>query len=193
LKSGNGHGLNEEESGFSGNHVLTNSDKIYRFVLGTSNRHERKRKMPFLSEQKTGNLRRKAIFLAGIFVFVTGCASHLTYDKTSTSDIPFLKRRPPSLEKAIIIDPKGPSLDPKYYEVMGKASSDVSHVSALAPHCDDATEMLRLEAENVGGDALIDFSCTSGTFNARAEGTVIVFKNREEALRVLKEIKAVLK
>jgi uncharacterized protein YbjQ (UPF0145 family) len=66
-------------------------------------------------------------------------------------------------------------------------------VSALAPHCDDATEMLRLEAENVGGDALIDFSCTSGTFNARAEGTVIVFKNREEALRVLKEIKAVLK
>ena len=149
--------------------------------------------MPSLFEQKAWTLRRKALFFAGIFVFVSGCASHLTFDKSSTSDIPFLKRKPPSLERAIIIDPKGPSLDPKYYEVMGKASSEVSHVSALAPHCSDATEMLRLEAENVGGDALIDFSCTSGTFNASANGTVIIFKNREEALKVLKDIKAVLK
>ncbi len=53
--------------------------------------------------------------------------------------------------------------------------------------------MLRFEAENVGGDALIDVSCTSGTFNASANGTVITFKNREEALKVLKDIKAVLK
>jgi hypothetical protein len=149
--------------------------------------------MPSRFEQKVRDWRRKAIFFAGIFAFVSGCASHLTYDKSSTSDIPFLNRKPPSLEKAIIIDPKGPSLDPKYYDVIGKASSQVSHVSALAPHCSDATEMLRLEAENDGGDAVIDFSCTSGTFNASANGTVIIFKNREEALKVLKDIKAILK
>jgi len=138
-------------------------------------------------------MRGKAIFFAGIFAFVIGCASHLNYDKSSRSDIPFHKRKVPSLEKAIIIDPQGPALDPKYYEVMGRADSEVSNVTALVSHCKDATEMLRFEAENVGGDALIDVSCTSGTFNATANGTVISFKNRGEALKALKEIKAVLK
>ena len=138
-------------------------------------------------------MRGKAIFFVGILAFAVGCTSHLDYDKSSKSDIPFYKRKVPSLERAIIIDPKGPSLDPKYYEVMGKAESEVSHVSALAPHCKNAIEMLRYEAENVGGDALIDVSCTSKAFNATANGTIISFKNRKEALKVLKEIKAVLK
>ncbi len=138
-------------------------------------------------------MKRKAIFFVWILVFVIGCASHLNYEKSSKTDIPFHKRKPPSLEKAVIIDPKGPSLDPVYYEVMGKAESEVSHPSALAPHCKDAIEMLRYEAENVGGDALINVSCTSGTFNATANGTIISFKSRKEALKVLKEIKAVLK
>ena len=138
-------------------------------------------------------MRTKAIFFAGIFAFVMGCTSHLNYDKSSKTDIPFYKRKMPSLEKAIIIDSTGPALDPKYYEVMGKAESEVSHVSALAPNCKDAIKMLRNEAEIVGGDALIDVSCARGTFNASANGTVITFKNREEALKVLKDIKAVLK
>ena len=138
-------------------------------------------------------MRGKAIFFAGIFAFVIGCASHLNYDKSSKSDIPFYKRKVPSLEKAIIIDPQGPALDPRYYEVMGRAEGEVSHVSALVSHCKEAIKWLRYEAETVGGDALIDVSCTSGTFNATAKGTVISFKNREEALKVLKEIKAILK
>jgi hypothetical protein len=54
-------------------------------------------------------------------------------------------------------------------------------------------KMLRYEAEIVGGDALIDVSCASGTFGASANGTVIAFKNRAEALKVLKEIKAILR
>ena len=149
--------------------------------------------MPSMFGQKAQDLRRKALFFAGIFAFVIGCSSHLTYERSSKSDIPFYKRKVPSLEKAIIIDPKGPSLDSKYYEVMGRADSEVSNVSALVSHCKDAIEMLRYEAENVGGDAVIDVSCTSGTFNASANGTVISFKNREEALKVLKDIKAVLK
>lgn len=138
-------------------------------------------------------MRRKAILLAGIFAFVIGCASHLNYDKASKSNIPFYKRKVPSLEKAIIIDPKGPALDPKYYEVMGRAESEVSHVSALVSHCKEAIKWLRYEAENVGGDALMDVSCTSGAFNATANGTVVSFKNRQEALKVLKEINAILK
>ncbi len=138
-------------------------------------------------------MRRKAILFAGIFAFVIGCASHMNYEKTSQSDIPFYKRKPPTLEKAIIIDSNGPSLDPKYYQVMGRAEGKVSHVSALAPHCKDAIEMLRYEAENVGGDALINVSCTSDAFTGTAQGTVISFYNRQEALKVLKDIKAVLK
>lgn len=149
--------------------------------------------MPFIFEQKTQDLRRKAICFAGIFAFVIGCASQSNFEMSSKSDIPFYKRKVPSLEKAIIIDSKGPSLDPKYYEVMGKAESKVSDVWSLAPHCKDAIEMLRNEAETVGGDALIDVSCTSGSFNASATGTVISFYNRKQALKVLKDINAVLK
>jgi hypothetical protein len=149
--------------------------------------------MASIFEHKAQDFRRKAIFFAGIFAFVIGCASDLPNAPFSKSDIPFSNRKPPSLEEAIIIDPKGPSLDPKYYEVMGRADSEAGNVSALAPHCEDAIKMLRREAEMVGGDALIDVSCTSGTFDAKANGTVITFKNREEALKVLKDIKAVLK
>jgi len=149
--------------------------------------------MPSIFEQKAQDLRRKAIFFAGIFAFVMGCTSYLAYERSAKSDIPFYKRKIPTLEKAIIIDPKGPSLDPKYYEVMGRIDSEARNVTLLVDQCKDAFELLRFEAENVGGDALIDVSCTSGTFNATAKGTVISFKNREEALKALKEIKAVLK
>ncbi len=90
--------------------------------------------MPSIFEQKAQDLRRKAIFFAGIFALVIGCASHLTHDKSSKSDIPFYKRKVPSLEKAIIIALKGPSLDPKYYEVMGRADSKASNVTALVSH-----------------------------------------------------------
>ncbi len=138
-------------------------------------------------------MRRRTVILVGIFAFVIGCTSHLNYDKFSKTDIPFYKRKVPSLEAAIIIDSKGPSLDSRYYDVMGKAESEVGHVSALVSHCKEAIKWLRYEAENVGGDALIDVSCTSSSFNATASGTVISFKNRKEALKVLKEIKAVLK
>jgi hypothetical protein len=148
--------------------------------------------MPSIFEQKAQALRRKPIFFAGIFAFVIGCASHLG-DQSSKSYIPFDKQKVPSLEKAIIIDPKGPALGPQYYEVMGRAVSEASHVSSINSHCDDAIEMLRYEAEKVGGDALIGVSCTSRKFDANADGTIITFRNREEALKVLRDIGAVLK
>jgi uncharacterized protein YbjQ (UPF0145 family) len=71
--------------------------------------------------------------------------------------------------------------------------SHASNPSALVNHCKDAMEMLRYEAESVGGDALINVSCSLETYEADASGTIILFKNREEALKVLKQIKAVLK
>jgi len=138
-------------------------------------------------------MRKKAILFVGIFAFAFGCASHLNYERSSTSDIPFHKRKIPSLEKAIVIDSKGPSLDPKFYEIMGRAVAKVSNVSALSSHCKDAIDLLRLEAEKVGGDALINVSCSSGAFDANASGTIISFKNRQEGLKVLRDIKAVLK
>jgi len=138
-------------------------------------------------------MRKKAICFAGIFIFVFGCASHLNYQKYSSNDVPFDKRKIPSLEKAIVIDPKGPSLDPKYYEIMGRAVSEVSDVSALESHCENAIEMLRIETERVGGDAVINVSCSSRSFGANADGAIISFKNRQEALKVLRDIKAVLK
>ena len=138
-------------------------------------------------------MRRKAVLSVGIFLFALGCASHLINERSSTSDIPFEKRKTPSLENAIVIDPQGPSLDPKYYEIMGEASAQVSNVSAIPAHCKDAIDMLRYETEKVGGDALINVSCNSGSFGAGASGTIISFKNRQEVLKVLRDIKAVLK
>ena len=52
--------------------------------------------------------------------------------------------------------------------------------------------MLRYEAENVGADALINVSCSSDKFSAEASGTAITFRNREQTLKVLKDIKAIL-
>jgi hypothetical protein len=138
-------------------------------------------------------MRRNAVLFAGIFIFALGCASHLIHERSATSDIPSEKRKVPSLDKAIVIDPQGPSLDPNYYEIMGKASAEVGNVSAIPNHCKDAIEMLRYETEKVGGDAVINASCNSGSFGANASGTIISFKNRQEALKALREIKAILK
>lgn len=123
------------------------------------------------------------LLFAVILVILTGCASYLSYDRSSSNDILFHKRKPPSFEKAIIIDTNGPQLDTKYYEIMGRVMSQVSNVTALTNHCKDAIEMLRYEAESVGADALVNVSCGSGKFDASASGTAIAFKNRGEALK----------
>jgi len=137
-------------------------------------------------------MRKMIIWVVAGLAILNGCASYLSYDRYSTSDIPFHKRKPPSLDKAIIISTNGPQLELKYYEIMGNVISQISNITIFQNHCKDAIEMLRYEAENVGADALINVSCSSGKYNADASGTAIAFKNREQALRVLKEIKAIL-
>jgi uncharacterized protein YbjQ (UPF0145 family) len=127
-------------------------------------------------------------------VMLIGCKSylHLSVDRSSTSDIPFERRKPASANKAIIISTNGPQLEPKYYEVMGKVMSQVENMTSLENHCMDAMEMLRHEAEKVGADALINVSCTPDKYSANASGTAIAFRNSEETLKVLRDIKAVL-
>jgi pantothenate kinase type III len=136
---------------------------------------------------------RKIMILitVGITVLV-GCASYLSYSRQSTNDIPFEKRKPLSLEKAIILSTKGPQLEPKFYEIIGKVRSQVENISSLQNHCKDAFDMLRYEAESVGADALIDVSCSSEKYSAQAFGTAITFTNREEVLKVLRDINAIV-
>jgi uncharacterized protein YbjQ (UPF0145 family) len=70
--------------------------------------------------------------------------------------------------------------------------SQIDNLTMFHNHCKDAIEMLRYEAENVGADALINISCSPDKFSANASGTAITFKNREQALKLLKDMKATL-
>jgi len=121
-----------------------------------------------------------------------GCRSYMSYERQSTSDIPFHKRKPPTMERTIIISSNGPQLDQKYYEIMGNVRAKIDNISAFQNHCKDAIEMLRQEAENVGADALVNVSCRPEQFSASASGTAISFKNRGQSLEVLRDIKAIL-
>ena len=137
-------------------------------------------------------MKRMMILIVVGIVMLIGCRSYLSYNRNSTSDIPFDKRKPLSLNKAIIIGTNGPQLEPKYYEIMGKVMSQVENITSLENHCKDAMETLRQEAENVGADALINVSCSSDKYSANASGMAITFRNREQTLKVLKDIKAIL-
>jgi hypothetical protein len=136
---------------------------------------------------------RKMMILTvvGIAILI-GCKSYMSYNRDSTTDIPFDKRRPPLMDKAIIISSKGPQLEPKYYEIMGKVRSQADNLTIFQNHCKDAIELLRYEAENVGADALINVSCSPDNFSAGASGTAITFRDREQALKLLKDMKAII-
>ena len=135
---------------------------------------------------------KRVIWIVLGLAMLLGCRSYTDFARSSSSDIPFHKRRPPSMEKAIIISSMGPQLEPKHYEVLGRVKSHVENISKFSKHCKDALQMLRYEAENVGADALINVSCSAEKYSAEAFGTAIIFKNREQALKALKEMKAIL-
>jgi uncharacterized protein YbjQ (UPF0145 family) len=137
-------------------------------------------------------MKKIIIFMAIGWAVFLGCRSYLSYDRSSTNDIPFHKRRPPNMDKAIIISTKGPQLESKYYEVMGNVRSKIENITSLRNHCKDAIEMLRYETENVGADALINVSCRQEKYGAQATGSAILFNDREQALRILQDIKAIL-
>jgi uncharacterized protein YbjQ (UPF0145 family) len=127
--------------------------------------------------------------IVGFAMFV-GCRSYMSYGRHSSSDIPFDKRKPPSLNKAVIISTNGPQLGPTYYQTMGRVRSKIENVSAFQNHCKDAIEMLRYEAEVAGADALMNVSCSPDNYGAAAYGTAITFYDRDQAFEVLRNIKA---
>jgi uncharacterized protein YbjQ (UPF0145 family) len=141
---------------------------------------------------KERGMRKIIIWIVVGMVMLTGCRSYFSYDRNSTSDIPFHKRKPPNMDKVIIISTNGPQLEPKYYEIMGNVMSQIDNITIFQNHCKDAIEMLRYEAGNVGADALIGVSCSPDKYSAEALGTAITFRNREQALKVLKDMKAIL-
>ena len=138
-------------------------------------------------------MRKVMILIVVGIAILMGCRSYISYERQSASDIPFDKRKPPSLDKTIIIiSTNGPQLESEYYMIMGKVRSNVDNWISLENHCKDAIGMLRYEAEKVGADALIDVSCSPDKYSAEALGTAITFRNREQALKVLKDMKAIL-
>jgi pantothenate kinase type III len=137
-------------------------------------------------------MRKTVIWIVLGLVILMGCRSYLSYERHSSSDIPFHKRKPPSLNKAIIISTKGPQLEPKNYEIMGKVNSKIENITTFQKHCKDAIEMLRYEAEVVGADALMNVSCRREKWGAAASGTAITFNSRDQALKVLEDINAII-
>lgn len=137
---------------------------------------------------------RKTILLIFVgLMMLIGCASYSSYNKYSTNDVPIQNRRLPSGYPTLLISSQGPQLDPQFYDIMGGLTSVVDSVTVFENHCRGAIEMLRYEARSIGADAVINLDCGSGTFGAKASGMAIFFKNREEALKALEKIKAVLR
>jgi len=137
-------------------------------------------------------MRKTVIWIALVLVILIGCRSYLSYERDSSNDIPFHKRKPPSLNKVIIISTKGPQLEPNYYQIMGTVNSRIENITTFQRHCKHAMEMLLYEAEVVGADALMNVSCSRDKYGAAASGTAITFNSRDQALKVLKDSNAIL-
>jgi uncharacterized protein YbjQ (UPF0145 family) len=135
---------------------------------------------------------RKMILVVVALLTLIGCVSG-PYSKYTTNDVPTQKRRPPTGYPTLLISSEGPQLDRKYYEIMGRVISESDNITVFENHCQGAIQMLRYEAKSIGADAVTNIACGSSAFGARASGWAIVFKDREEATKVLEKIGAVLK
>jgi len=99
-----------------------------------------------------------------------------------------------------IISAHGPQLDPEYYVIIGTVEATKDAVTVFDKvSLETIFEMLKSKARQGGADALIRVQYQRKTATGRnvdsiwATGTAIIFKNREEALKKLKEMGAVFK
>lgn len=99
-----------------------------------------------------------------------------------------------------IISIHGPQLDPQYYVVIGTVEANKDAVTVLDKvSLESVFEMLKTKAREGGADALIQVRYQRGVSTGRrvdsvyVTGAAIVFKNREEALKKLKEMGAVFR
>ena len=100
-----------------------------------------------------------------------------------------------------IISEYGQGLDPGYYYVViGIVEANKEAVTVFGKvSLETVFEMLRRKARRGGADALIDIRYQRGTATGRsvdsvsASGIAVVFKNRDEALKKLKDMGAVFR
>ena len=121
---------------------------------------------------------------------LNGCVGG-TYQQWSTHNI--TKSLPPSQYPVFVISEEGPQLEAEYYEVLGSVESVIENITAFERRCIGAINLLKSEARKHGADALIHTHCGAAMGSARASGIAIIFKSREESLRRLKEIGAIMR
>jgi hypothetical protein len=132
---------------------------------------------------------RRLLFFWIIVLILSGCVGE-QYRSTHSID----KSLPPSQYTVIVISEEGPQLEPEYYEELGTVEAAVGDMTPYLARCIGAFYLLKSEARKHGADALIHAQCGAAIIGtARASGIAIIFKDREESLKRLKEIGAILK
>jgi len=132
----------------------------------------------------------RLLFLSIILLMLSGCVGG-TYQHWSTHNIS--TSLPPSQYPVIVISEQGFQLEPEYYEVLGPVESVVENITAFERRCIGAINLLKSEARKHGADALIHTHCGAAVGSARASGIAIIFKNRNESLKRLEEIGAIIR
>jgi hypothetical protein len=134
---------------------------------------------------------RRLLFLLIIVLMLSGCTGGRP-QYTSTHSI--TKYVPASQYSVIVISEQGPQLEPEYYEELGTVEIALGEVTPGGMmKCVGILFLLKSEAKKHGADALIHAQCGQFLGIARASGIAIIFKNREESLKRLKEIEAVIR
>jgi uncharacterized protein YbjQ (UPF0145 family) len=78
------------------------------------------------------------------------------------------------------------------YEILGEVRSLVNNITIFEKRAKGAVEMIRNEARQVGAHAIINVQVGETQFGSSASGIAIRFKDYNEAIRLLKEIGAVI-
>jgi len=126
-------------------------------------------------------------------VVLVGCASwnESKQQVYSTNSVPLAKRSI-SEYPVIIISTQGPQPTPDLFEILGEVRSLVNNITIFEKRGKGAVEMIRNEARQVGAHAIINVQVGETFFGASASGIAIRFKDYNEAIRLLKEMGAVV-
>jgi len=138
---------------------------------------------------------RKHAALLIVILSLVGCAT--------TSFIPYNAANyppKPSSYSMPIISMHGPQPDDKSYIILGSVESSKDAITIFDKvSLSTVTEMVKQAARESGADALINVQYRHGRSTGRRvdsiriNATAIVFKNREESFKQLKEMGAVFK
>ncbi len=138
------------------------------------------------------NMKKIALVLLAM-VMLSGCASYPESRQQvySTNSVPLVKRSI-SEYPVIIISTRGPQQTPDLYEILGEVRSLVNNITVFEKRDKGVVEMLRNEARQVGAHAVINVQVGGSQFGSSASGIAVRFKDYDETIRLLKEIKAII-